>query len=75
MEAGRRTMKSHFKVNNGTLSRCQFNRTKRKKTWFMPSENSQSNKKTKVVNSLTHFFLPLKINWTIRINLQMSIIF
>lgn len=32
MEAGRRTMKSHFKVNNGTLSRCQFNRTKRKKT-------------------------------------------
>lgn len=32
MEAGRRTMKSHFKVNNATLSRCQFNRTKRKKT-------------------------------------------
>lgn len=29
MEAGRRTMKSHFKVNNGTLSRCQFNRTKK----------------------------------------------
>lgn len=32
MEAGRRTMKSHFKVNNATLSRCQFNRTRRKKT-------------------------------------------
>ena len=31
MEAGR-TMKSHFKVNNAMLSRCQFNRTKRKKT-------------------------------------------
>jgi len=27
-----RTMKSHFKVNNAMLSRCQFNRTKRKKT-------------------------------------------
>lgn len=32
MEAGRRTMKTHFKVNNATLSRCQFNGTKRKKT-------------------------------------------
>lgn len=32
MEAGRRTMKTHFKVNSATLSRCQFNGTKRKKT-------------------------------------------